>query len=148
MPIRRKIAAAVAAGALVLLPAAPALAYEPVNVVHTEHVQAGPYEVTVGFSEWPLRAMQSMDVSFIPDGGIGGKSGTLHVTGPTRLHPNLANSTLARHPRKLDVWGLDVIAWTDRASTPSNSGSTARKAWVRARPGLSRFCRNQDRRWR
>ncbi|MDP9793988.1 hypothetical protein J2S43_002500 [Catenuloplanes nepalensis] len=110
MPIRRKIAAAVAAGALVLLPAAPALAYEPVNVVHTEHVQAGPYEVTVGFSEWPLRAMQSMDVSFIPDGGIGGKSGTLHVTGPTRLHPNLANSTLARHPRKLDVWGLDVIA--------------------------------------
>ncbi|WP_305787907.1 hypothetical protein [Symbioplanes lichenis] len=115
MPIRRKLAAAVAAGALVLLPAAPALAYEPVNVVHTERVQAGPYEVTVGFSAWPLRAMQSMDVTFIPDGGIAGKSGRLLMTGPG-LDDDLADGVLARHPRKLDVWGLDVVALDEPGS--------------------------------
>ncbi|RCG27110.1 hypothetical protein DQ384_27530 [Sphaerisporangium album] len=79
------------------------------NIVHTERVQAGPYGVTIGFSVWPVHAMQSMDFSFIPDGGIQGKSGQLHVDGPNmpadeRVQP------LARHPRKRGVWGLDTTA--------------------------------------
>jgi hypothetical protein len=97
--------------AALLLPvatAAPAMAYEPVNIVHTEHVQAGPYSLTVGFSTWPLRAMQSLDFTFIPDGGIDGKSGTLVRTAPGGGH--FAKTPLARHPRKRDVWGLDVFA--------------------------------------
>lgn len=97
--------------ALVLIPVAtatPALAYEPVNIVHTEHVKAGPYGLTVGFSTWPLRAMQSLDFTFIPDGGIEDKTGTFMRTGPSGSHTRAL--PMARHPRKRDVWGLDVFA--------------------------------------
>lgn len=87
---------------------APASAYAPVNVVHTEHVAAGPYALTVGFSTWPLRAMQSLDFTFIPADGITGKSGTLTIVSPDgRTHPA---EPLARHPRKREVWGLDIRA--------------------------------------
>ncbi|NRQ38733.1 hypothetical protein HII36_43950 [Nonomuraea sp. NN258] len=88
------------------VPVAPEQAYAPVEVVHTEQVQAGPYHLTVGFSTWPLRAMQSLDFTFAPDGGLTGKSGTLSVTGPGREGGGAA--PLSRHPRKRDVWGLDI----------------------------------------
>ena len=97
--------------ALVFVPiatAAPAMAYEPVNIVHTEHVQVGPYGLTVGFSTWPVRAMQSLDFTFAPDGGLDGKTGTFMRTGPSGSHTRPA--PLVRHPRKRDVWGLDVFA--------------------------------------
>ncbi|MBA0048798.1 hypothetical protein [Mycobacteroides sp. LB1] len=87
---------------------APANAYAPVNVVHTEQVNAGPYQLTVGFSTWPLRAMQSLDFSFIPADGITGKSGTLTVVTPDGRQPR--TEPLARHPRKREVWGLDIRA--------------------------------------
>ena len=87
--------------------AAPAMAYAPVDIVHTERVQAGPYGVTVGFSTWPIRAMRSLDFTFMPDGGITGKSGTLRMTGPGVPHDERV-TPLVRHPRKRDSWGLDV----------------------------------------
>lgn len=91
---------------LIMGTAGTAAAYQPVDIVHTERVQVGPYGVTVGFSTWPLRAMQSLDFTFSPDGGIADKSGTLTQIAPgnrlTRAQP------LARHPRKREVWGLDV----------------------------------------
>jgi hypothetical protein len=65
---RRLAVTALVAAALSLTGAAPAMAYAPVDIVHTECVQAGPYGVTVGFSVWPIRAMQSLDFTFIPDG--------------------------------------------------------------------------------
>ncbi|MGO1056182.1 hypothetical protein [Crossiella sp. CA198] len=104
--MRATVAAMLGAVALLLGSAAPALAYEPVNVVHAETVQAGPYKLTVGFSAWPLKALQSLDFSFAPEGGIQGRSGTLTVLGPdvTRERPR----PLVRHPRKREVWGLDV----------------------------------------
>ncbi|MFE7439039.1 hypothetical protein ACFU7X_00990 [Streptomyces chartreusis] len=77
--------------------------------MHTEHVQAGPYRITVGFSEWPLRAMQSLDFTFVPEGGIAGKSGSLSIDAPN-MDEDQAKSMLVRHPRKRDVWGLDVRA--------------------------------------
>jgi hypothetical protein len=99
--------------AVVLLTAPPAQAepepeqaYAPVEVVHTEQVQAGPYHLTIGFSTWPLRAMQSLDFTFVPDGGLTGKSGTLGMTGPGMKQG--MRSALSRHPRKRDVWGLDI----------------------------------------
>jgi hypothetical protein len=107
---RTIFAALAAAGFLILGTATPALAYQPVDIVHTEHVQVGPYEVTVGLSKWPLRAMQSLDFTFLPDGGIAGLSGTLIQTGPG-VQSDDRSTPLARHPRKLDSWGLDVKAF-------------------------------------
>jgi hypothetical protein len=95
--------------ALSLVGAAPAMAYAPVNIVHTERVQVGPYGVTIGFSTWPIRAMRSMDTTFMPDGGIGGKSGSLHMDGPG-VKSDARVTPLVRHPRKYDSWGLDTKA--------------------------------------
>ena len=97
------------AAGLCLVTAGPAMAYTPVDIVHAEHVQVGPYNVTVGFSVWPIRAMQSLDFTFMPDGGIAGKSGTLQMEGPG-VKPDEHLTKLVRHPRKLDSWGLDVKA--------------------------------------
>ncbi|MGV9674892.1 hypothetical protein ACWDSJ_06405 [Nocardia sp. NPDC003482] len=107
---RRILVALATLVVLALVTAGPAAAYAPVNIVHTERVQAGPYAVTVGFSTWPIRAMRSLDFTFAPEGGIADKSGTLTVRGPglkDRTRP------LVRHPRKLDSWGLDVKAYDD-----------------------------------
>lgn len=109
---RRPLLATAAAAFLLFVSSAPAHAYEPVGVVHTEQVQAGPYRMTVGFSEWPLRAMQSLDFTFAPDSGISGKSGDLTIDAPG-MEADDAESELVRHPRKRDAWGLDVQAMPD-----------------------------------
>jgi hypothetical protein len=125
--MRRTLLALLGALGLVLVTAVPANAYEPVNVVHTEHVQAGPYSLTVGFSTWPIRALQSLDFTFAPDGGVDDKSGTLTTVGPTGSTSK--PSPLARHPRKRDVWGLDVKslktsgAWTFRFAINGPAGT-------------------------
>lgn len=93
--------------ALLLGLATPSLAFEPVNVVHTEKVQAGPYNLTVGFSTWPVKAMQSLDFTFAPEDGIAGKKGTLTMVWGKEL---MNDFPLARHPRQREVWGLDIYA--------------------------------------
>jgi len=108
-PYHRLAVAALVTAALSLAGAAPAMAYAPVKIVHTERVQVGPYGVTVGFSVWPIRAMRSLDFTFMPDGGIVGKSGKLLLNGPG-IKPDERVTPLVRHPRKLDSWGLDVKA--------------------------------------
>lgn len=108
------LAVSLAVGATTVA-ASPAVAYEPVGVVHTEVVDVGPYSVLVGFSRWPLRAMQSLDITFVPEGGIADKQGTLTVSGAEEKN-DLQGALLARHPRKLEVWGLDVIS-LDTAGT-------------------------------
>ncbi|MBL1078262.1 hypothetical protein JK358_28025 [Nocardia sp. 2] len=111
---------------LLVASAGTAAAYQPVTIVHTEHVQAGPYALTVGFSEWPLRAMQSLDFTFTPDGGIEGKSGEL-----VQIQPDgraYRGEPLSRHPRKREVWGLDVRSlekqgtWTFRFTIDGPQG--------------------------
>jgi hypothetical protein len=109
-PLRRLGVAALVTAALTLAGAAPAKAYAPVDIVHTERVQAGPYGVTVGFSTWPIRAMRSLDFTFMPDGGIAGKSGSLLLNGPG-VRADAHVTPLVRHPRKRNVWGLDVKAF-------------------------------------
>jgi hypothetical protein len=140
--MRKTLLALAAVAGLLFATAAPANAYEPVNIVHTEHVQAGPYTMTIGFSTWPLKAQQSLDFTFIPDGGIEDKSGTLTMINPeggkNRVQP------LVRHPRKRDVWGLDVRSmprpgeWTFRFTVngPAGSGTGDLRALpVLAQPG-------------
>jgi hypothetical protein len=107
---RRLAVTALMMTGLCLAGATPAIAYTPVGIVHTERVQAGPYGVTLGFSTWPIRAMRSLDFTFIPDGGIAGKSGTLHLDGPG-VQSDEHVTPLVRHPRKLASWGLDVKAF-------------------------------------
>lgn len=108
--MRRTVLALVGAVALMFGFAAPALAYDPVNIVHTERIQVGPYPMTIGFSTWPLRAMQSLDFTFMPDGGIEGKSGSLVMTVDDKASTDKRGrgQPLVRHPRKREVWGLDV----------------------------------------
>lgn len=101
---------AVLAVLCVSLSGAPAVgAYEPVNVVHSERIQVGPYGLIIGFSTWPVRAEQSLDYTFVPDGGIADKTGTLSIT-PVGRDTERRPGPLVRHPRKLDVWGLDIRA--------------------------------------
>ncbi len=92
----------------------PAQSYAPVLVVHQEHLAVGPYELTAGFSEWPVHARQSLDFTFEPAGGIDQVSGTLVVVSPTGEVENLRRPPgvdgLPRHPRQPAVWGLDVFA--------------------------------------
>ena len=105
--------------------ATPALAFEPVNVVHTEKVQAGPYNLTIGFSTWPVRAMQSLDFTFAPEDGIADKKGKLTMFLGQK---EFDDSPLARHPRKREVWGLDIHAmpvqgtWTFRFDLDGPAG--------------------------
>ncbi|SDF75854.1 hypothetical protein SAMN05216553_103133 [Lentzea fradiae] len=111
--------------ALLLGLATPSLAFEPVNVVHTEKVQAGPYDLTIGFSTWPLKAMQSLDFTFAPQDGIAGKKGTLELVLGEEV---VEDDPLARHPRQLEVWGLDIAAlpepgtWTMRFAIDGPAG--------------------------
>lgn len=122
----RKTVAALLAVCGLVVGSGTALAYPPVETVHTETVQAGPYAMTIGFSRWPLRAMQSLDFSFVPEDGIAEKSGTLTKIAPagrTRTQP------LARHPRAREVWGLDIYAlpqegsWTFRFTVDGPRGT-------------------------
>jgi hypothetical protein len=106
---RRLAVMTLATAMLSLAGAVPAMAYPPVNIVHTERVKAGPYMVTVGFSTWPIRAMKSLDFTFMPDGGIAGKKGRLLLDGPG-IKSDRHVLPLMRHPRKRDSWGLDVQA--------------------------------------
>jgi hypothetical protein len=102
----RAIVAMLCAVAALSIGVAPAAAADPLDyVVHTERVQVGPYPVTVGFTVWPLRAMQSLDFTFEPDGGIPDKSGTITAIAPDGRQDA---DRLSRHPRNRDVWGLDV----------------------------------------
>ncbi|MFJ6182206.1 hypothetical protein [Streptomyces sp. NPDC092295] len=141
--VRSLVLALSAVAALLFASAAPAAAYEPVGIVHTERVQAGPYSVTIGFSTWPLRAMQSLDFTFAPEGGIAGKSGTL-TRDATGLDSGDRVTPLARHPRKLDVWGLDIksfpdpgdVALTFAIDGPEGHGTgTLRRLTVLDQPG-------------
>ncbi|MFB9687211.1 hypothetical protein [Amycolatopsis plumensis] len=124
--MRKSLLALAAVAGLLFTTAGTANAYEPVNIVHTERVQAGPYGLTVGFSTWPLKAMQSLDFTFIPDGGIEGKSGTLAMSGPDGAQRRA--QPLVRHPRKREVWGLDVRSmprpgdWTFRFTVNGPAG--------------------------
>jgi hypothetical protein len=90
---------------------------QPPKIVHTENVQVGPYNVTVGFSRWPVQADKSLDFTFAPEGGIADKTGIITMLPPangkkvdaegTSLE---STSSLSRYARDRNIWGMDVIS--------------------------------------
>jgi hypothetical protein len=68
--------------------------------------------------------MQSLDFTFAPEDGITGKKGTLTMVRGNRE----VDTPLARHPRKREVWGLDIHAmpepgtWTFRFDIDGPAG--------------------------
>ncbi len=77
-------------------------------IKHREMVQVGPYQLEVGFSQFPLQAERSLDITFTPVGGIAGKSGTTKFS--------LVNSKdtigqdLVRFTKNRSIWGYDLIS--------------------------------------
>ncbi len=133
-------AATAAAALLLLLVPASTLAHaaEP----HHETLQAGPYVVLVGFSEWPIQAERSIDITFEPEGGIAEKSASIRITDAAGELYEVG--PLGRHPRQRELWGLDLIAlptqgdWTIELTVdgPLGSGTgTLAGIPVGARPG-------------
>ena len=103
--------------ALIITLATFALAQHPVTLAHTEKVQVGPYNVTVGFSRWPVQADRSFDLIFDVEGGIEGKEGTVTLVAPTlRDTDDFFNYpfSLSRFARDRNVWGFDVIAFPEQ----------------------------------
>lgn len=122
--------------------AAPVAAHElePHHVL----VQAGPYPVEVGFSEWPVLAERAVDITFLPEGGIAGKTAALALVPPGGDEQAYRLSgPLGRHPRQRDFWGLDLIAlpaegeWTLALTVdgPAGPGEAALPLPVGPRPG-------------
>ncbi|MEK8173721.1 hypothetical protein NKH77_46760 [Streptomyces sp. M19] len=124
----------------------PAAAYAPVGIVHTERVQAGPYTITVGFSEWPLRAMRSLDFTFAPDDGIAHKSGTLTIDGPG-IDEDDRKTELARHPASgtSGAWTSRPCRKPVRGTSPSTSKATPGPATARC--ATSAYSTSRARRW-
>jgi hypothetical protein len=92
------------------------LAQASPSVAHEEILEVGPYQVTIGFSRWPVQAERSLDVVFSVKGGIEDKYGTLTlVTAEPQTFNRQRRSheawPLARHPSQRDSWGLDVFAF-------------------------------------
>lgn len=140
-PSGSPIAAAATAAALVLL-LVPASTLAHAADPHHETIQAGPYAVLVGFSEWPILAERSIDITFEPEGGIAGKSASIRITDAEGELYEVG--PLGRHPRQRELWGLDLIAlptqgdWTIELTVdgPLGSGTeTLTGIPVGARPG-------------
>jgi hypothetical protein len=92
------------------------LAQSSFNIVHEEKLKVGPYNVTVGFSRWPVQADRSLDIIFSVEGGINDKRGTVTLVTATPQTFNRQRRSheawpLARHPSQRDSWGLDVFAF-------------------------------------
>ncbi|WP_329083870.1 MULTISPECIES: hypothetical protein [unclassified Streptosporangium] len=104
-----------------LASAAPASAAPPLDgeIAHTETVRMGGSSLTVSFTQWPVRALRSLDFAFEPEGGIEGRVGLLRTISPSGdprglkgivLERRGDSIVLPRHPRARQVWGLDVVS--------------------------------------
>ncbi|NJK45365.1 MAG: hypothetical protein HC933_14825 [Pleurocapsa sp. SU_196_0] len=85
-----------------------ALAESPVK--HTETLRVGPYTVQVFFSEFPIRAERSLDLTFKPEGGLAGKTATWKLIHPDGSSRQAQARPLPRFPRDRTLWGFDSLA--------------------------------------
>jgi hypothetical protein len=77
---------------------------------HTERLEIGDLKLTVGFTEWPLQAERSLDMTFSPEGGIVGKAVKIRIIKPDGTQRSDAQP-LPRFPRDRTVWGFDSEAF-------------------------------------
>jgi hypothetical protein len=84
------------------------LGFAQETIQHRESLKVGPYKLEVGFSQYPVRAERSLDITFTPVGGIQGLSGTTKF--------KLVNSKfsidqdLVRFTKDRSIWGYDLIS--------------------------------------
>jgi hypothetical protein len=98
---------------MLVLVSSLALAADVPPVVHTETLQVGPHTVRFGFSDWPIRAERSLDITFAPvTGGIVGLTGKIELLAPDGKREWDYN-LLPRYPRDRTRWGLDSVALND-----------------------------------
>jgi hypothetical protein len=114
-----KLAAIVMTAVVMVLSAPTAFAQaEPLTIVHSERTSLGAGTLTASFTDWPIKAGRSLDFTFEPAGGIGGRSGTVRAVSPSGQPQALgvvgldgeADMKLQRHPLARHAWGLDVVA--------------------------------------
>jgi hypothetical protein len=102
-------------------------------IKHQETVQAGPYRVVVGFSEWPVQTERSLHITYSPDGGIKGLKGARKLIPAGGLTEAQKGNypfelPLVRFTRDQSVWGDDDIslpkpgAWTLEVSIDGPKG--------------------------
>jgi hypothetical protein len=87
------------------------------EVKHSKNIRVGQTNIRMDFSDFPLRHERSLDITFVPNGGIIGKTALINLIGPNKafiswLNPNRETKPLPRFPRDRSVWGLDSIAMT------------------------------------
>ncbi|MGP3958076.1 hypothetical protein ACTWPT_18890 [Nonomuraea sp. 3N208] len=127
--MRRVLAAAAVTVMALFLAAAPAAAAPPPlpgEIVHTETLRMSDQStIAVSFTEWPIHALQSLDFTFEPTGGIQGRTGLVTVVAPSGDREGLKgivlqrrgdSIVLPRHPRARQVWGLDVVSLTEEGT--------------------------------
>ncbi len=86
-----------------------ALETQTLKIQHLEKLRVGPYTLHVGFSEFPVRAERSVDITLRPKGGIMGKTGSSKLITP-KGEVVEENPFLPRFPRNRTVWGFDSVA--------------------------------------
>ncbi|MEY4529654.1 MAG: hypothetical protein RLZZ156_375 [Deinococcota bacterium] len=72
---------------------------------HDQIIKVGNRNVTVRFSDYPVRAERSLNITFSPDGGITGLQATGKFVGLSD------EFTLDRFPSNRKVWGFDDISF-------------------------------------
>ena len=106
------------------------LAQREVVLEHTEKVQVGPYQLTVGFSRWPVQADRSLDFVFIPEGGLADKTATITFIAPSKTQHDFTDYhyPLPRFARDPTMWGFDVMSlpeegqWTFKIAIDGSQG--------------------------
>ena len=79
-------------------------------IKHRETIQVGSYQLEVGFSQYPLQAERSLDMTFMPVGGIEGKSGTATLTLKDSKDSIQIKQDLVRFTKNRSIWGYDLIS--------------------------------------
>jgi hypothetical protein len=83
-------------------------------IKHRETIKVGTYTLELGFSQWPVRAERSLDMTFTPQGGIQGLSGTTKMT--LTNGEKVIENDLVRFPKNRNIWGYDLISIPEKGT--------------------------------
>jgi hypothetical protein len=87
------------------------------EIRHTENMMVGNTNVTIGYSDYPILAERSLDLTFNPQGGITNKTASVEFFKPNgekwaNTSPGaLPTDKLPRYPRNRSIWGYDAKAF-------------------------------------